>query len=687
MQPGSICLMLFVCSGATAAPPPTIEELIVTGEADKRTFELARTVDIAPDSALLLRKAVGANVESNGPITGIVQYRGMSRSRVSSHIDGAVISPGGPNWMDPPLSYAPAAHLDSLDVYRGIAPVSAGQETIGGVVHANTWSGDFAAAGATIDARARTGLQSVNDGTLVSAAVVLATPGQRFKLSGLTEEADDAEFADGRILPSEYRRDRYDLGYSVRRGAHTVRVDYGRNETGDAGTAALPMDIQYIDADLYRLGYEFAGERYTVSGRAYRSDIGHGMSNYHLRTPPASPAMYRRNLAAAQSRGFALELALDGWTLGIDGHAERHDSDIDNPNNPMFFVTNFNDAERQILGAYAERQFGFDNGVNVELGARLNRVHMDANEVDATPALTGMAPAVALRQAFNDADRSRTDRNVDWTVKAYLPLADRTVLYAGLARKSRSPSYQERYLWLPLEATAGLADFRTYTGSVDLDPEVAHEVELGFDWESDRARIAPRLFYRYVDDYIQGTPSGNGAALVFVSMMNMMNGTSSPPPLEFNNVDAALYGVDLDWRYQVSERWSLDGVVNLIRGEREDIDDDLYRMAPANAFVAVNYQRAAWGLSLETFAYADQNKISATNGELSSDGYVVFNLKGHWQLTDQFKLGFGVDNLLDSDFEDHLAGINRVMGNPDLAVGERMPGLGRNLFARLDFNW
>lgn len=677
-------LLLVLAAAAVGAAERSVEEMVVTAKPDRRTIELDETVGIAPDSATLLRKAVGANVVSNGPITGMAQYRGMSRFRVSSRIDGGVISPGGPNWMDPPLSYAPAAHLDTLEVYRGIAPVSAGQETIGGVVNARTWTGEFAESDTVLSGRARVGSQSVNNASLVSSALVLASPTQRFKVSGLTEQADDGAFPGGKVRPSEYQRQRYDAGYSLRRGPHTVSVNYGRSDTGDAGTPALAMDIRNIDADLYRLDYEFSGERFSLTARAYGSDIDHGMSNYHLRPPPASLAAYRRNITDARNRGFAIELRTGDWTVGIDGHDETHNSDIDNPNNPGFFVRSFADAGRRIVGAYVEHRFTHGNDWSLELGARLNQVHSDADTVDATPASMGMPPAVALRDAFNDADRSRRDRNVDWVVKAYRPAGERTVWYAGLARKSRSPAYQERYLWLPLQATAGLADGRTYTGNPDLDPEVAHEIELGFDWNGERSAIAPRFYYRHIDDYIQGIPSTNPAAISFVAMMN---GPEAPPPLEFHNVDAVFYGVDVDWRYRLNQQWALHGVINVVRGERDDRDDDLYRLAPANAVVELTYHRRDWEFAVEALAYAAQNKVSAVNGEQPTAGYAVWNIKGQWSITDGLKLGFGVDNLADREYADHLAGTNRVLGNPDLASGQRLPGFGRNAFARLDVVW
>ncbi len=664
-----------------------IEEVVVIGDPDRRTFELAETVDVVPDSAVLLKKAVGANVVSNGPITGIAQVRGMSRFRINTQVNGAYISSGGPNWMDPPLSYAPAAHLESLEVYRGITPVGAGQETIGGVIKANTWRGNFSADGGVLQGRVRTGGQSVNDGSLLSVAASVANEHHLVSVSALTEQGDDAKFADGEILPTEYERSRYDLGYGFQTGQHTVRFDYGRNETGDAGTPALPMDIQYIDADLASVTWNYAGERFALESKVHVSDIEHGMSNYHLRTAPANGAMWRRNIATGENRGFAVVAKVGEWEFGVDGHHETHDSDIDNPNNPMFFVTNFNDAERRILGVYVERALSVADGWLLDLGARFNRVTMDADTVNATPAAMGMPPAVALRDTFNNADRSKTDDNVDWVAKMTHVATERLAWNAGVSRKSRSPAYQERYLWLPLQATAGLADGRTYTGNLDLDPEVAHEVELGFDWQGERLTVSPRVFYRDVQDYIQGTVSSNGPAAMFVQMMNMMNGTNNAAPLQFNNVDATFSGVDVDWSYRVSERWSLAGAVNFVRGERDDINDDLYRVAPLNGFVAATYTGNRWQLSLETFANASQDDVSATNSELETSGYAVINLKGHWRIAQGFRLGFGVDNVLDRDYEDHLAGVNRVRGNADLAPGERLPGYGRNFFARVDYSW
>ena len=242
-------------------------------------------------------------------------------------------------------------------------------------------------------------------------------------------------------------------------------------------------------------------------------------------------------------------------------------------------------------------------------------------------------------------------------------------------------------MWLPLQATAGLADGKTYTGNLNLSPETAMELELGFDFQSGLASLSPRLFYRHVDDHIQGTTSGNSPAVMFTRMMNIMNGTNNDDPLEFNNVDANYYGIDVDWHYTLSDRWSLSGLANYVRGTRHDTGDDLYRIAPLNALFAINYQHTNRGVSLQNFWYRDQRHVSETNNETPSKGYSLANLVGFWQVTEGLRVSTGVDNITDRKYRDHLSGMNRVSGNNDVARGERLPGNGRSAFLRVDWRW
>ncbi len=660
------------------------EEVLVIGSQNRLEMPVDSMEASMPDSAAMLRRLPGANVNSNGPLTGIQQYRGMYGPRVDVNIDGIHIAPGGPNLMDAPLSYAPAAMLESLTIYRGIAPVSVAQESIGGAMVAKTARGEFGDdAGFGANGALTLGGQSANTGWLANGLLAVANEHHKVFINGLMEEGDDARFPDGKIRPTEYERRRIDGGYGWHSGPHTFELSAARNETGDAGTPALPMDIKYIDSNLYQGEYRYNPGQWSLEAKLFGNQVDHLMTNNHLRPPPVDPTRYRNAFTTSESLGYKLmaEFITDraSWRLGTDGQSAVHNADISNPNNAAFFVTNFNDSERSVLGVFAEADMRLTDVWQLEAGVRYNRVEMDSDEVAASMAM--MNPAVrTLQDDFNNADRSTTDNNVDWVLRANWSPASAWTYTAAIARKTRSAVYQEKYLWLPLQSSGGLADGKNYIGDINLDPEVAHEIELGFDWAGRSAMATPRVFYRKVDDYIQGVPSTNMAANMVSQMM------SGSLPLQWANVEATIYGFDMEWGVALGQQWSLYGIVNYIRGERDDIDDDLYRIAPPNTTLGLRYQAQRWTASLETVAYRRQDKVSETNGEAETPGYAVVNFGSQFTLVDDLTLSFGIDNLLDRRYSDHLNGINRAR-NEDIALGEKLPSWGRNAYARLRWDF
>ncbi len=62
------------------------------------------------------------------------------------------------------------------------------------------------------------------------------------------------------------------------------------------------------------------------------------------------------------------------------------------------------------------------------------------------------------------------------------------------------------------------------------------------------------------------------------------------------------------------------------------------------------------------------------------------NFSAQWAPKHGFNLNAGVENILDKDYTDHLTGFNRV-SNSDVPIGSRMPGIGRNVFAAINYQW
>src|SRR5690606_20978728 len=97
--------------------PARTEQLVVVGE---RVYPVVDTVapstQEAVDTAELLKQLPGSNLNANGLLTGIAQYRGLYGDRVAVSIDGLRTLTGGPNGMDAPLSYASPLLLEHLSL-------------------------------------------------------------------------------------------------------------------------------------------------------------------------------------------------------------------------------------------------------------------------------------------------------------------------------------------------------------------------------------------------------------------------------------------------------------------------------------------------------------------------------------------------------------------------------------------
>ena len=636
------------------------------------------------DSAALLERAPGANVNRNGPLTGLAQYRGMYADQVNVLVNGIHINTGGPNGMDPPLSYIPRAQLESLEVIRGIAPVSSGLETIGGTMKATARTSHFNNGdNFTPNADVSLGGATVDSSYTVGAFGALANRNHRMHVYGSKEKGDDYKIPDGKVKPSEYDRKNGGIGYGFQDNGQEIGLNYRHNRTDDTGTPSLPMDIKYIDTDIFESEYNGAFGTYDVHGQLFYTDVDHKMNNYSLRNPPM-PMRTRQNYTTSDGLGYRADVGFALGTgrllLGTDGQLDKHDATITDPiNNPNFYVEGFNDVKRNAFGAFAEWDGSVASDWEMQLGGRYTRV--ESSSADVSHFMAGMNPAInTLQTRFNDADKDNNQNNFDLVAKLEHAYSPRLGFNIEAGIKNRAPSYQQLYLWVPLQSTNGLADGHNYVGDIDLDKETAYEAGLGLDWNTPRGYLTPRVFYRYVNDYIQGTPATDPTVI----MVSTANG--DPNPLQWSNVDAKLYGIDMGWGASLGSHWSLDGVISYVRGKRDDINDNLYRIAPLNGSATLSYNRANWWVGLEGVAYARQDDVSETNSETESAGYGLANLRGGIELMRDLAINVGVENIFDKEYASHLSGINRV-ADSDVAVGQRVPGTGRNYYATLQYRF
>jgi len=645
----------------------------------------------SPDAAAFVARLPGADINNNGQLSGQVQYRGLFGPRINVQIDGNNISPGGPGWMDPPLHYAPMPLVSRIEVDRGVSPVRGGPGLAGGVNAVFkktefTGSSDF-----TLNYDVSAAYRSVDDS--MSVGGIVGTANEMFRINALyaRESGDNIKFPNGEIASSEHDRLVYGLAAGVKFGVHEFGFDVRKQETGDSGNPPFPMDIRFFDAEFANAVYKGGFDIFRVEAKMGVADISHGMTNFHLR-PNSNPMRLRETFAESFRRSADITLAFDladgELKIGGDYDFVKHKTRITHPNNPNFFLDSVPTMTEDRTGVFAEWT-GVFAGLGAEIGGRVDWVDSEIEQASVGSALP-MGP-VMLANMFNGSDRTWSDTNFDGVLRLWKDTDGPLTWRGTLAHKTRAPGYLDRYAWLPTTASAGLADGNIYLGDRLIKSESAWIINGGFDYKTDRAYARPTVFYRNVDDYIQGVPFDNTIGVLDSTqeMVAAMNG--DPTPLKFGNVDAELYGFDMDFGMKLmgareTGLWRMDGVASYVRGKhkdkRSDIEDNLYRVSPPNLTLSGSYERQDWSVSLEGKFVAEQDYVSAANSELATDGFAVFALYGNWNVNADVMISAGVENLFDAFYAQHLSGYNRISGS-DVALGDRLPGAGRGVFVKL----
>ena len=658
------------------------EVIVVTG---KRLPVFSNLTDMADqpipvtDIAALVGQMPGAALINNGGLSGQVAYRGVFGSRIGTTLNGQRFESGGPNMMDPPLHYAPPVLVEKIEVSRGTPGLEFGPALVGGV-NAVLKQVPFQATSKVEGHYDLTASGRGNNGSQAVGGIAgMANDRYRGHMLFSDEHGQNTEFPAGTIASSAFDRQVYGLAGGMQSGSSTYDVEFRHHATGPTGNPPFGMDIEYVDADFARLGWASNFGDINVTASAGYADIAHGMNNYALRPAPANPALYRRTLTDATTWVGSVKIdmptAAGLFKAGLDTQLADKSASIGNPNSPGFVLQSLPAIVLKRTGMYLQIQPSL-NDWRFLLGVRVDGHNAEAGRASTGPAVPAMPASLAL--AFNGASRQWQATTVDALARVWRVQGDAN-WRLSLSRRNRAPDYVERFAWLPTAASAGLADGNTYVGNQNLNYETATTLDAGVDLLWGNGYVRPTVYITGISNYIQGIPFDTTPGIIdsVVEQVSNMNGDSTP--LQFNNVDARLYGFDMDFGYQLNRSLGLNGSLTVNRGERRDIDDQLYRLAPPRLMLGMNYQRRSWGINFKSTYHHRQSRVSESNSEIPTSGYTLFDLSSHWQPTPDLTLLAGIENLFDSQYSEHLGGYNRVAAG-DVGLGERLPGSGRSLF-------
>lgn len=719
-----------------------VEDVLVTAEAERKAHvsheiaeaQLQTLRPATNDSASLLRNSPGVSLISGGGVSSLPVIHGLADDRIRTKINGMDLISACANHMNSPLSYIDPSNISKITVFSGATPVSVGGDSIAGTILVEPAPPAFAEPGQGILTKGRIGFNYRSNGDVRGGDVSASMASEHFSIryQGSTLESDNYRAAkafkpagvvyandlgDHRIGSHEvgstaYKASNQSITLGLRGGNHLLELTAGVQDIPYQNWANQRMDMTGNDSHHLNLRYLGDYNWGTLEARAYQEHSRHSMQFaedkffwYRTAGVPCSP------ISPTCVAGMPMDTKADNKGLSIKADinlserdllrigAEAQDYSLDDwwkaSGGPMMWPNtywNIHNGQRDRLGVFAEWEAKWSPQWESLIGLRQERVEMNAGQVQGYN--TGAGYSVEAN-AFNAADRSKTDDNLDLTLMGrYKPDESKSIEF-GYSRKTRSPNLYERYAWsssgMSMRMVNWFGDGNGYMGNLGLKPEQAHTLSATFDWhdpQQNRWGLKLTPYYSYVDDYIDAARCFKATPMSACNAANLI-GSNKFVYLQFVNQSARIKGLDISGFMPLADGtglgdFSLKGVLNYVHGENDTSGDNLFGIMPLNATLTLEQRLGGWNNALELVLVSDKDRVSSTRNELKTQGYGLVNLRTSYQYK-QARFDVGVENLFDKFYNHPLGGAyfgqGATMNGIAVPWGTAVPGMGRSIYA------
>ncbi len=730
-------------AGNASEGAPKLDEIVVSapgiaplpqsrGQMNQTAVAGKRTA--TSDSASLLKGVEGVALYGAGGVSSLPAIRGLADDRLRIKVDGMDLISACGNHMNPPLSYIDPTNVSSVQVFAGITPVSLGGDSIGGTILVDSPDPEFARPGEGNLLKGEVGAFYRSNGDAMGGNLSATFANESLSVSyrGSSAKADNYE-AGGDFKPeglaaagrgwldgdevgsSAYETSNQSLAMGYRHENHLVELKLGVQDIPEQGWPNQRMDMTGNHSEQVNLRYKGTFDWGGLEARAYNETTRHEMQFgddklywYGPNNVPNSDGIPGPILPGMNGRAAGMPMDTKGNNTGVSlkadialserdilrvgGEVQQYELDdwweASGKGMAPNTFWNIRNGERDRFAVFGEWEAAWTPQWLTQFGLRHETVSMDADTVQGYSSTFSAVDEAA----FNAADRSKTDQNLDVTALVrYTPSSAQTYEF-GYAQKTRSPNLYERYAW----STNGMAmrminmagDGNGYVGNLDLKPEVAHTVSATADWhDADRAtwglKVTP--YFTYVDNYIDAERCSSGGVCSGTNLTR----TDGFVYLRFVNESARLYGVDVAGHMLLGATQAMGvftgkGSLSYVRGKNASTDDNLYGMMPLNARVALEQKLGSWTNTVELELVADKDKVSETRNEVETAGYGLLHLRSSYEWK-QVRFDVGVENVFDRFYNHPLGGAymgqGKTMSGTDVPWGVLVPGMGRSIYA------
>ncbi len=655
----SLVVSTFLMAETGVLEAITVEGETFSKEVKNISGEELKSADLA--EALSRQSSSITMIRGSGVANDII-LRGQNKDNINILIDESKVYGGCSNRMDPTITHINADNIENVKIVEGPYDVEH-FGSLSGLVIAETKAPTKEPSG---DVNLGVGSYGYKK---ASASASGGNDTIRVLFSASTEESDQYKDGNGNTLSDQLNlattasssnrfKDNNLKAYEKQTFMgkvfinpvenQEIRLGYTMNRSDNVLYPSRMMDADYDDSDIYTFGYslyDLGSFSKELSLEAYKSEVEHPMStkNRVWNAGTYWTVKMFTDMEGAKLKNVA-KVGNGELTYGVDvsqrnWDAEKYQTNVSTGTRTYATITTIPDVDTTNRALFAHYTTTIDK-VNIQVGTRFDDTTIKTNS---TPSNTVLE---------DNSDYNALSANTILTYKAN----DNVDYFIGLGKASRVPDAKE--LYNPTNAT-GI-----------LDQTTNYEADLGFKTHFDSFGVKGKVFYSLLKDYIY------------------YNSTAQ----KYVNIDAMIYGAELDAYYDISDSLTLNYGMSYLKGRKDEpltgqSDKDLADIIPLKAITSLSYHVAEHTLKGEMVATKRWDDIDSANGEQEIGGYATFNAKYNYKITKHFDVTLGVDNIFDKTYKtsNSYKDISLLSGVDSYTILLNEPG--RYLYANLRYTF
>lgn len=606
---------------------------------------------IVDAGALLSRFAGFSSVRAGGHALDPV-LRGQSQTRINLLHQGSFLHGAGPNRMDSPGSYTEPFGWDELQIIKGVESLVFGSGGPAGTLNFKRYKPQFG------ESAIQGKMMAAYSNDYYKLGLDMATGGDDgyFRVISQYLDQDSYQDGDGNDTRTAFKTLSNTLvaGYTPSEESE-FRLTVMANRGQDALFAGTMMDGPTTDMDAYQLMY-LDGDQFSndySEYQIYQNKAHHVMDNYSLRTQTAPMRMltdaHSETTGAKWLKRFKTEQVV--WQVAadwqkVDRHAGRFMGMMGTPE--MLQSRIWPDNKLDIKGIALEGEYLIGEKQRWKSGLRYDRVTAEFNT-------EAMLDNLALYQSYYAETPTESNENNVSAFSRFYHQSENALFWAGVSSTVRTADATERYIGARNNMT-----MMRWVGNPNILPERHNQIELGNKWHFSSGWHELSIYHDEVSDFILRDRARGQSGILQMDMATI-----------YRNVDASLQGFEWALNTEISDNWNFYTNLAYVKGENKDTGRPLYEIPPVEGLFQFSYQAdrlgykfdIKWALSQDD---VDDNMMTGSGLDAGkSEGWVSADFKLHYEFGQEWKVGFGVNNLFDETYAYHVSRANLDPFNPE----------------------